>query len=83
MLYTGITLAAKHLGPSYCIKVVVDASTPAEALEIANDFIDRHNEAARYKAPIPLYKRFEAESDFHFSTVHPGITIIDNLQKLP
>ncbi len=81
MLYTGITLAKRQHARAHSVKIVIDASSPGEALEISNSFLRERNAAARFNPALAVYKPFETAQQFKFSTSHPNITIDDSLTK--
>ena len=81
MLYTGITLAKRQHAGAYNVKIVVDASSPEEALEIVNSFLRERNATAKFNPALAMYRPVEGPDQFNFSTSHPNIAIIDSLNK--
>jgi hypothetical protein len=81
MLYTGITRAVRKYESSKLVKVVVDASSNEEALEVANSYIESHN-ARVAKAPLMYrYQPFTDEAEFSYTPSHPTVAIIHDLKN--
>lgn len=81
MLYTGITLAKRQHAGAYNVKIVVDASSPGETLEVSNSFLRARNATARFNPALAIYRPFEGPDQFNCSASHPSIAIIDSLNK--